>query len=193
MYVQFLCQYHPLFLTIYQYPTHQLINPLPLPPIPPLLSVQLVFEVVLGSGFMGDVAIDDVLVASGGCALQPAEASNGVNYTTPVLPTLEPPSTDAPALPYDCSFDENDLCDWTSSAGEVSRVKVCRYLGDVLPIIYVDVKMWIVCCFYVFIRESFFRVQETRCCGRWLPISIQVSFCGIRYFLHFDRALLKKS
>ncbi|XP_037797166.1 MAM and LDL-receptor class A domain-containing protein 2-like [Penaeus monodon] len=82
------------------------------------VPIQLVFEAVLGSGFMGDVAIDDVLVASGGCALQPAEATSGVNYTTPVLPTLVPPSTVSPDLMYDCSFDENDLCAWTSDDSE---------------------------------------------------------------------------
>nr|XP_027236461.1 MAM and LDL-receptor class A domain-containing protein 1-like [Penaeus vannamei] len=82
------------------------------------VPIQLVFEAVLGSGFMGDVAIDDVLVASGGCALQPAEAKSGVNYTTPVLPTLEPPATSSPDMMYDCSFDENDLCAWTSDASE---------------------------------------------------------------------------
>ncbi|XP_071520575.1 LOW QUALITY PROTEIN: MAM and LDL-receptor class A domain-containing protein 1-like [Panulirus ornatus] len=79
------------------------------------LSHQVVIEAVLGSGFLGDVAVDDVVVASGGCAIHPPEANDGVNYTTPVRPTPEPTTTGPPGI-YDCSFDE-DLCLWTSDSG----------------------------------------------------------------------------
>ncbi|KAK8747587.1 hypothetical protein OTU49_016476, partial [Cherax quadricarinatus] len=69
----------------------------------------------MGSGFMGDIAVDDIIVAAGSCVLRPSEASNGINYTTPLTPTPQPP-TSQPSSIYDCSFDQ-DLCIWTSDYG----------------------------------------------------------------------------
>lgn len=72
---------------------------------------------------MGDVALDDIVVASGGCAIQPAEASAGVNYTTPEKPTLQPPtsSTSGPSGRYDCDF-EGDLCLWSCDDSPVRNI-----------------------------------------------------------------------
>ncbi|XP_042228845.1 MAM and LDL-receptor class A domain-containing protein 1-like [Homarus americanus] len=78
---------------------------------------QVIMESVMGTGFMGDVAVDDIVVAADGCIIQPSEANNGVNYTTPVIPTSEPATSVPPGL-YDCYFDE-DLCIWKSEAGSV--------------------------------------------------------------------------
>ncbi|KAK7069140.1 hypothetical protein SK128_025179 [Halocaridina rubra] len=77
---------------------------------------QLIIEAVLGEGFMGDIAVDDVLVAAGGCAIQPSEARGGVNYTMPSLPTTEPGTTSPPSI-YNCDFSV-DLCVWTSISGD---------------------------------------------------------------------------
>lgn len=75
-------------------------------------------EAVLGSGVYGDVAVDDVVVAAGGCVIRPPEAADGVNYTTPVTPSPAEPTTTGPPGIYDCTFDE-DLCRWTSDSGSV--------------------------------------------------------------------------
>lgn len=80
---------------------------------------QLTIEAYLGSDFMGDVAVDDIVVASGGCAVYPAEAARGVNYVPPSIHTQTevPPTTPSPG-PFDCTFEE-DLCSWSSTIGEV--------------------------------------------------------------------------
>lgn len=79
-------------------------------------------EAVLGSGFMGDVAVDDIVVAAGGCGIQPVEAASGANYTTPAVPTLQPPDTTTSGFPgiYDCDF-EGDWCLWTCNDMPVRR------------------------------------------------------------------------
>lgn len=71
----------------------------------------------LGDGFMGDIAVDDVVMAAGGCVLRPPAASDGVDYVPLPPPTLPPAPTDSPSI-YDCTFDE-DLCVWFSDSSSV--------------------------------------------------------------------------
>ncbi|KAG0730111.1 MAM and LDL-receptor class A domain-containing protein 1 [Chionoecetes opilio] len=82
---------------------------------------RLHIEAYLGSDFMGDVAVDDIVVASGGCAIIPEEAGEGVTYVSPAPHTRTEvqPFTAAPGPDvHDCTF-EQDLCSWSSSMSEV--------------------------------------------------------------------------
>lgn len=89
--------------------------------------LQLKLEAYLGSGFMGDVAVDDVVVASGGCAVHPKEAERNTINVAPVSGMYTAPTPTTPALgPYDCYF-EVDLCSWSSSVGEV-RTRPHKYM-----------------------------------------------------------------
>ena len=71
---------------------------------------------MLGDGFIGDVAIDDIILSAGSCAVIPEDAKTNANYTKP---TKEPPavSTTRPGL-NNCEF-EDDLCSWSSIKDEV--------------------------------------------------------------------------
>ena len=68
---------------------------------------------------MGDIAVDDIVVSSGGCAVYPSEAARGVNYLPPDIHSLMEmaSSVSAPGL-YDCTF-QQDLCSWSSTAEDV--------------------------------------------------------------------------
>lgn len=71
---------------------------------------------------MGDVAIDDILVTAGGCAVSPAEAAREVNYVPPSIQsaTVAPlaSTSSLPLGPHDCTF-EQDLCSWSSTIDDV--------------------------------------------------------------------------
>lgn len=84
----------------------------------------------LGSGFMGDVAVDDVVVGAGGCRLRPLAASEGLGYEPISPPTLPPAPTDPPSI-YDCAFDE-DLCIWFSDSSSVSTRHWITYINTAL-------------------------------------------------------------
>lgn len=102
--------------------------------------LQLKLEAYLGSGFMGDVAVDDVVVASGGCAVHPKEAARNATYIAPASRTYTelPPTT--PALgPYDCFF-EVDLCSWSSS---VDEVRICPHTQPDDHKVLEDLYTWI--------------------------------------------------
>lgn len=83
------------------------------------ILLQITIETYLGHGFMGDVAVDDIFVASGGCAIRPSDAGRKVTYISPSTYTHTelPPTTPSPS-PYDCFFD-TDLCSWSSNTDEV--------------------------------------------------------------------------
>lgn len=68
---------------------------------------------------MGDIAVDDIVIAAGGCAVQPAHAGERVTYVSPTIHAYtEPPRFIPSEGPYDCYF-EVDLCSWSSSIDEV--------------------------------------------------------------------------
>lgn len=69
---------------------------------------------------MGDIAVDDIVVASGGCTIRPKEAARTVTYISSAIHSYTelPPTTPSPPGPHDCFF-ETDLCSWTSTVGEV--------------------------------------------------------------------------
>ena len=76
---------------------------------------QFIIEAVLGFGFMGDVAIDDIIFSSGSCAVIPTDAHVGTNYTKPT-PTPPSISTSRPGI-NSCDF-QSDLCSWSSTIEE---------------------------------------------------------------------------
>lgn len=78
----------------------------------PSTSYWIVFEGIRGNSYRGDIAIDDILITDGDCAILPANANPKPTATTPVVTT---PFTLPPTIPpslYNCDF-ERDLCNYT--------------------------------------------------------------------------------
>lgn len=73
---------------------------------------QVIFEAIRGSGYQGDIAIDDVTFTVGACVVLPHNAVPTLPPTTGAttgLPTSPPPG------PFDCNF-EVDFCSWTQDS-----------------------------------------------------------------------------
>ncbi|XP_014680989.1 PREDICTED: MAM and LDL-receptor class A domain-containing protein 1-like [Priapulus caudatus] len=64
---------------------------------------QIAFEGVVGSGYMGDIALDDVYFYDGVCHGQ----------ATPTTTDYSPTTVTFPASQYDCDFEGNTKCSWT--------------------------------------------------------------------------------
>ena len=79
----------------------------------PSKNFWIVFEGVRGKGYKGDIAIDDVLLTNGDCAISPSKADpNKPTATTPVLTTkFTLPPTLHPSR-YNCDF-EQGFCSYT--------------------------------------------------------------------------------
>ena len=78
----------------------------------PSTSYWIVFEGIRGNGYRGDIAIDDILIKDGNCAILPALANPNPTSITPVVTT---PFTLPPPIPpslYNCDF-EKGLCNYT--------------------------------------------------------------------------------
>ena len=54
---------------------------------------QFVFEGVVGSGYAGDVAIDDIQIVDQTCSVLPTAADPSPNPTTPTAPPVTLPPT----------------------------------------------------------------------------------------------------
>ncbi|KAI8780792.1 MAM and LDL-receptor class A domain-containing protein 2, partial [Biomphalaria glabrata] len=67
------------------------------------VDYQIIFVGEQGSGYLGDIAIDDLLISDGPC----------VNLTTPSPTDVTGASavTNAPSQ-WDCNFDANNICSW---------------------------------------------------------------------------------
>lgn len=79
----------------------------------PSTNFWIVFEGIRGNGYQGDIAIDDVLITNGGCAILPAKANP--NQPTATTPAVTTPFTLPPTVPpslYNCDF-EKGLCNYT--------------------------------------------------------------------------------
>ncbi|CAH3118157.1 unnamed protein product [Pocillopora meandrina] len=73
----------------------------------------IIFEGIRGTGYRGDIAIDDILITSGDCTTFPANADpNPVTTSMPTATTqFTLPPTIAPSL-YNCDF-ESGFCNYT--------------------------------------------------------------------------------
>ena len=73
----------------------------------------IIFEGIRGTGYRGDIAIDDILITSGDCTTFPANADpNPVTTSVPTATTqFTLPPTIAPSL-YNCDF-ESGFCNYT--------------------------------------------------------------------------------
>jgi len=77
-------------------------------------SYWIVFEGIRGSGYRGDIAIDDILIKDGDCSTLPASA-NPITPPTVTTPVVTTPFTLPPPIPpslYNCDF-EIGLCNYT--------------------------------------------------------------------------------
>ncbi|KAJ8299824.1 hypothetical protein KUTeg_023884 [Tegillarca granosa] len=67
-------------------------------------AFQVTFDGEIGSGYLGDIAIDDVALHQGFCN----------NFTTIAPSTVTPMTTVSyPPTKYDCTFDSKNICQWT--------------------------------------------------------------------------------
>lgn len=122
--------------------------------------MQIVIEAYIGTGFMGDVAVDDIIVASGGCAVHPVDAarketpnSHTINTHTELLSTTLSPG------PYDCLF-ETDLCSWSSNIGEV-RTCLCTLVHKT-KVAGIFVNLRVKLCVYVSLYRSNIKILSIR-------------------------------
>ena len=101
-------------------------------PVPRKLRVRhyFVFEGIRGSGYRGDIAIDDIQFKTGACAIEPAKANPNQGSTTasPTTAFTLPPTI--PASQYNCDFEKDkcayvdesltDVFNWTRQQGHTS-------------------------------------------------------------------------
>jgi len=75
---------------------------------------QIVFEGIRGTGYQGDIAIDDIAFTVGACVVLPHNA-------VPTLPPTTAASTAPPTTPpkgkFNCDF-EIDFCSWTQDSSD---------------------------------------------------------------------------
>ena len=73
----------------------------------------VVFEAIRGNGYRGDIAIDDILITNGDCAIFPSKANpNKPTATTPVATTKFTLPPTVPTSIYNCDF-ESGFCNYT--------------------------------------------------------------------------------
>lgn len=73
------------------------------------------FEAVRGSGYHGDIALDDIQFVSQTCPITPSNANPSLSATPPVQVTTAAPATIPPG--FSCNFDTN-TCGWTQSRND---------------------------------------------------------------------------
>ncbi|XP_033751986.1 MAM and LDL-receptor class A domain-containing protein 1-like [Pecten maximus] len=73
------------------------------------VSYQVTFDGEVGTGYQGDMALDDIVLNQGRCSDQTTTVP-----TTAVISTVTYPPT-----AYDCNFDQNDLCTWTQDHSDI--------------------------------------------------------------------------
>ncbi|ESO97870.1 hypothetical protein LOTGIDRAFT_152977 [Lottia gigantea] len=70
----------------------------------PKSNFKLIFEAVRGSGYKGDIGLDDISVRNGAC---PPEGT--------VIPSVAPGQTKKPPVALACDFETDDICSYSQS------------------------------------------------------------------------------
>ncbi|XP_052223606.1 A disintegrin and metalloproteinase with thrombospondin motifs adt-1-like isoform X12 [Dreissena polymorpha] len=94
-------------------------------PLPANVNFRIILEGVIGDGYLGDIAVDDVSVGNGYCLVTPPEASR--SNVTP------PPVTSAPS-PIDGTWGiwtTWSVCSVSCGAGNQSRSRSCDFRAGV--------------------------------------------------------------